>query len=117
MSEPQAATESDAGVIDVGLRIVDAESVPAQYVNVLSANHDSESFQIVFAQVMQPVATWSADVDDIRTRGYMEAQVVARLILTPGMMERTIEVLKIEMERRAQQLSAQSQGGADAQSQ
>lgn len=113
MPEHQAATESVVNAIDVGLRIVDLESVPAQYVNVLSANHDSESFQLVFAQLLQPVMTEPADVDEIRERGYLEARAITRLILAPSMMERTIEVLRMQIERRDQQRADQSQGGAD----
>lgn len=107
MAETQPETQTEA--VDVGLRIVDVDELPAQYVNVLSANHDSESFQICFAQLMQPVVTGPDDVEEIKERGHVEAHAITRLILSPGMMERTIEVLKVQVDRRKQQLEAEGQ--------
>lgn len=112
MDDDQAQS-SDAAIaaqVELGVRLVGLDDLPAQYVNLISINFDQYAFQLVFAQAMQPVVTAPSDVEEMQSRGYVPATVMARLVLTPVMMEQTIDLLMGQLDRYRQQAAGRTPG-------
>jgi len=79
------------------VRITGLEDLQPAYSNLVHVNFDSAAFQVVFSQLLQPVITSSNDAKELADRGYIGAQAVARLILTPQMLEETISILERQL--------------------
>lgn len=112
MDDAQAQNADAAVPVELGVRLAGINDLPAQYVNLISINFDQAAFQVVFAQAMQPVVTVPADVEEVQSRGYVPATVMARLVLTPMMMEQTIEILRSQLDRYQQQTVDVTSGSA-----
>lgn len=94
------------------VRVTGVDELPATYVNIISTGFDDFAFHLVFSQLFGPVVLSEDDAAEVAARGIVEARAQARLIMTPEMLERTIENLTQNLERfRAQQASGE--GGND----
>lgn len=109
MDDDQAQNTDAAVQVELGVRLVGLEALPAQFVNMISTNFDQNAFQVVFAQAMQPLVTGPLDAEEIQERGYVPATVLARLVLTPLMMEQTVEILKAQLDRYRQAVGVTSE--------
>jgi hypothetical protein len=83
----------------VPVRLVEFDETPVHFVTAVHVTDEWAVFQLVFSQFMQPVVLGSVDVEAIARRGYVPARGVARLALTPALVEETIAVLRAQLER------------------
>jgi hypothetical protein len=94
----------------VAVRITGIEDLTVTYSNLMTSNFDQQAFQVVFAQLLPPIVMSPEDEQELLQRGFVEAKAVAQLVLTPTMMEQTIQVLTNQLERFKQQVANASQG-------
>lgn len=81
------------------IRLADLDDHEARYVNLLNVNYDRASFQVIFSQFLQPVVTSSDDARRLAGQGFVPAKPIARLLLTPLMMEETIALFELQLRR------------------
>lgn len=74
-------------------RLVNIDDVTPQYANLVHVNTDELMFQVVFSRFLQPVVTTEEDRERLRTTDTLEAEVVARLLLPPEVVDQTIQLL------------------------
>ena len=87
----------------IPIRVIYDEGIPAQYANLLTVNFDRAAFQVIFSQAMQPVVLSDGDARRIVDAGYFRANLIARLIFTPLMVEQTINILQSQLDQFRQQ--------------
>lgn len=79
------------------VRLIDAESLQAEYTNFIHVNFDRAAFQVIFSQFFQPLITAPDDATQLAERGYVPARPLARLVLSPLMMQQTIDILQRQL--------------------
>ncbi len=79
---------------EVHTRLANMDGVAPQYANVVHVNTDQLMFQVVFSRFLQPVVTTDEDRERLRTTNTVDAEVVARLLLAPEVVDQTIQLLQ-----------------------
>ena len=116
MESEQAPTELPEGVRTITVDILGLEEVIPQFANIVHVNNDREVFQIVFSQLMPPMVLGPEDREELTKRGTVQAKVVARVIVTPLILEQMIDVLRTQFgvyQKLQEQLSAATAGPTD----
>ncbi len=98
---------------NIGVRIAGVDDIPAHYVNLISSNFDQAAFQVVFAQLMPPIVMRPEDAEELTRRGFVEARALARVVLTPVMLEQTIQNLTAQLENFKRQLTEENNGSGN----
>lgn len=98
----------------VPVRLVGLDEEPARFANIVQVNSDPTTIQVLFAQWLQPALASPDQARHITERGYAIAHVQARLVLTPRMVEETIEVLTKQLEQFRSQAAQPPGGGVEA---
>lgn len=109
--EEDGSQDGTSRLLPVQLQNLDC--VEGRYVNLVNVNHDRASFQVIFSQFMQPVILSPLDAERLAEQNFVTANVVARLVFTPLMMEETIKLLQFELDNYHQDLQAASGSDAD----
>ena len=89
--------ESPEGVRSITVQLDGLEEVTPQFANIVHANNDRQAFQLVFSQLMPPVILGPEDREALFRQGAVSAKVVARIILTPLVLEQFIDVLRTQL--------------------
>lgn len=79
---------------EVQTRLANFETVVPQYANLVHVNTDQLTIQIVFSRFLQPVVTTEEDRERWRTAGALEAEVVARVLLPPEVVDQAVQLLQ-----------------------
>ena len=103
--DDKAPADSTEGIRSISIEIVGLDDVSPQFANLVHVNNDSQSFQLIFSQVMPPILFGPDDRRELFERGTVPAKVVARIVLTPKVMEQTIDVLRTQFERYQETLA------------
>ena len=93
MDDNEPTEQGPQSGVQVTARVVGLDELTPQYVNILHVNNDPMAFQVVFSQYIPPLAFEPEEIKRITEQGFVEARPVARLIMTPMMVQQTIEVL------------------------
>lgn len=93
----QETAESDQPVVSV--RMVGFDQVPAQFATGMHVTTELGAVQLVFSQFLQPVVLSEADFAVYAAQGYVPSQVIARVIVTPPVLEDIIRVLQQQLAR------------------
>lgn len=96
-NDQESTEEPEESVITV--RLSGLEDIAPQYVNLVHANNDREIFQVIFSQVTPPIIMGPEDSAELVRRGTIPGKVIARVILTPTVLEQTIDVLQTQFRR------------------
>lgn len=95
------------------IQLQNLDNVEGRYVNLVNVNHDRASFQVIFSQFMQPVILSPLDAERLAEQNFVPANVVAKLVFTPLMMEETIKLLQYELDNYHQDIQAASGSDSD----
>lgn len=97
----EADTPGNAGETEVVLpvRVIGLDDQPAVFANIIQVNYLPSAFQVVLAQWLPPALASPDQVQQVAERGYAVAHVVARLVLTPQMVEESIQVLQAQLDQ------------------
>ncbi len=98
-SESSRSSLTQGAEVTVNLEGLD--SVPAQFVNYFTVNHDGAMFQLYFSQVLPPPITDEATFERIKSTG-IRGHAVARLVVTPEIAEAILKALTQNVETMAQ---------------
>lgn len=116
MENDRQALALPDGAHTVIAKLVGLDEIVPQYVNIIHATNDQQVFQVVFSQVMPPLITGPEDAKMLLDRGTVPAQVVARLIFTPALIEQAIDVFQTQLARYREQqdvVAPETQDGED----
>ncbi len=94
---PEQAAERPGEFI-VPIRVVDFDEHPASYVNLVQINFDRAAFQMVLIQFLPPPVGAEALGRLVEEQGFLQAKVMARLVLTEEMVELLIRDLTSQLE-------------------
>lgn len=79
---------------EVQTRLANIDEVSPQYANLVHVNTDRLMFQVVFSRFLQPVVSTEADRERLQAADTLDAEVVARLLLSPEVVDQTIQLLQ-----------------------
>lgn len=79
---------------EVAIRWDKAESVPVMACNVVLAQHTSQEFVLTFGYASLPVFTTPPTQEELESIQSVQANVVARVGMTPGRVVELIQVLQ-----------------------
>jgi hypothetical protein len=96
-ADRESTAEPEQGVVTI--RLSGLEDVVPQFANVVHANNDREIFQLIFSQVTPPILLSAEDAEELARRGTISGRIIARIILTPTILEQTIDVLQTQLRR------------------
>ncbi len=94
-----ASPEPPETVRSISVQLDGLDQVAPQFANLIHANNDRQVFQIVFSQLMPPLVLGPEDSEAFLQRGSISATVVARVVLTPLVLEQFIDVLRTQLAR------------------
>ena len=97
----------------LAIRIGGITELPASYANLVHVNFDNDVLHVLFSQLTQPVITSPQDAQDLEATGYVEARCVARLILTPKMIEETLRILDASLSQFHERKELVATGASD----
>lgn len=99
MDVDEPPIEPAEGIRSIKIELVGLDDVVPAFANLVHANNDSQSFQLIFSQLMPPLLFSPGDRQELFAQGAIPARVVARIVLTPQVLEQTIDVLRTQFER------------------
>ena len=91
------------------------DEVLVQFATGMHVTNELGAFHLVFSRFTQPVFLTPADYEPYAKQGFVPADVVARVIVTPPVLEELIRVLQEQLERSrdaSQRWSEQMDQGA-----